>query len=72
MNMSQSSNDTFPTAMHIAAVETLHNKLYGPLNHLIEIFEEKVKSTCILSKSDVPICRMLSLSLSGRKSPHGK
>lgn len=41
--MSQSSNDTFPTAMHIAAVETLHNKLYGPLNHLIEIFEEKVK-----------------------------
>ena len=43
VNMSQSSNDTFPTAMHIAAVETLHNKLYGPLNHLIEIFEEKVK-----------------------------
>ena len=41
VNMSQSSNDTFPTAMHIAAVETLHNKLYGPLNHLIEIFEEK-------------------------------
>lgn len=50
VNMSQSSNDTFPTAMHIAAVETLHNKLYGPLNHLIEIFEEKSKKYMHLVK----------------------
>jgi fumarate hydratase class II len=27
VNMSQSSNDTFPTAMHIAAVEELHHRL---------------------------------------------
>ncbi|WP_107671378.1 class II fumarate hydratase [Cyanothece sp. BG0011] len=27
VNMSQSSNDTFPTAMHIAAVEEIHHKL---------------------------------------------
>lgn len=50
VNMSQSSNDTFPTAMHIAAMETLHNKLYGPLNHLIEIFEEKSKKYMHLVK----------------------
>ncbi len=43
VNMSQSSNDTFPTAMHIAAVETLHHKLYAPLDHLIATFEEKSK-----------------------------
>lgn len=43
VNMSQSSNDTFPTAMHIAAVEVLHHKLYGPLEHLIKVFEEKRK-----------------------------
>ena len=36
--------------MHIAAVETLHNKLYGPLNHLIEIFEEKSKKYMHLVK----------------------
>src|SRR5512147_227640 len=27
VNMSQSSNDTFPTAMHIAAVEAIHHRL---------------------------------------------
>ena len=27
VNMSQSSNDTFPTAMHIAAAERVHNAL---------------------------------------------
>ena len=27
VNMSQSSNDTFPTAMHIAAVEEIHHRL---------------------------------------------
>lgn len=28
VNMSQSSNDTFPTAMHVAAVSVLHRCLY--------------------------------------------
>ncbi|MFM8826571.1 MAG: hypothetical protein ACKOFT_05785, partial [Actinomycetota bacterium] len=26
MNRGQSSNDTFPTAMHIAAVEVIHDR----------------------------------------------
>lgn len=41
VNMSQSSNDTFPTAMHVAAVTTLHSYLYGPLDELIDTFQKK-------------------------------
>ncbi|MBG86326.1 MAG: fumarate hydratase, class II [Verrucomicrobiales bacterium] len=33
-NMGQSSNDTFPTAMHIAAVEEITHKLLPSLKHL--------------------------------------
>ena len=33
-NRSQSSNDTFPTAMHISAVEELHHRLLPALTHL--------------------------------------
>ncbi len=36
INMSQSSNDTFPTAMHIAAVLSIEDKLLPALDHLIE------------------------------------
>ncbi len=34
VNRSQSSNDTFPTAMHIAAVEQVHQQLLPALEHL--------------------------------------
>lgn len=34
VNMSQSSNDTFPTAMHVAAVMALHNDLLPALGRL--------------------------------------
>ncbi len=34
VNRSQSSNDTFPTAMHIAAVEQLRERLFPALRHL--------------------------------------
>jgi fumarate hydratase, class II len=34
VNRSQSSNDTFPTAMHIAAVEQVHHQLLPALEHL--------------------------------------
>ena len=47
VNMSQSSNDTFPTAMHIAAVMALTEKLIPAVNELVETFkelEEKNKS----------------------------
>ena len=36
VNMSQSSNDTFPTAMHIAAVLEKNNKLIPSVEWLIE------------------------------------
>ena len=36
INMSQSSNDTFPTAMHIAAVLAMEDKLLPALDTLIE------------------------------------
>ncbi len=43
-NRSQSSNDTFPTAMHIAAVEQVHNKLLPALDHLAAALEQKSQS----------------------------
>ncbi len=39
VNMSQSSNDTFPTAMHIAAVLILEDKLIPAANTLIQTFK---------------------------------
>jgi len=43
-NRSQSSNDTFPTAMHIAAVEQVHNTLLPALDHLAAALEKKSQS----------------------------
>jgi len=39
VNMSQSSNDTFPTAMHIAAFLQIHNKLIPAMDEMIRTFE---------------------------------
>ena len=44
VNMGQSSNDTFPTAMHIAAVEQLHHALLPALQHLHEALNAKVQA----------------------------
>lgn len=41
VNRSQSSNDTFPTAMHIAATESLMNRLIPSLKELINALLEK-------------------------------
>ena len=38
INMSQSSNDTFPTAMHIAAVLGIEDKLFPAIDKLIATF----------------------------------
>ena len=38
-NMSQSSNDTFPTAMHIAAALEIEERLFPSLDTLIQSFE---------------------------------
>jgi fumarate hydratase class II len=42
VNMGQSSNDTFPTAMHVAAVELLDTKLLPQLDALAKTIESKV------------------------------
>jgi fumarate hydratase class II len=44
VNMSQSSNDSFPTAMHIAAAEEITHKLIPALKHLHKALEVKVKA----------------------------
>ena len=40
VNMSQSSNDTFPTAMHIAAAEALHRQVLPALEALTAAFRK--------------------------------
>ena len=51
VNMSQSSNDTFPTAMHIAAVLALENKLIPAVEVLIETFKRLEKENEGIVKS---------------------
>ena len=41
VNMGQSSNDTFPTAMHIAAVERIHDHLLPELTRLHDAMAKK-------------------------------
>ncbi len=42
-NMSQSSNDTFPTVMHVAAVRQIHDLLLPALSHLHGALEAKAR-----------------------------
>jgi fumarate hydratase class II len=44
VNRGQSSNDSFPTAMHIAVVEEIHATLLPGLDHLATALEAKVKA----------------------------
>ncbi len=43
VNMGQSSNDTFPSAMHIAAGEEIFNRLIPSLMYLVDDLSEKSK-----------------------------
>ncbi|MGA8165301.1 MAG: class II fumarate hydratase [Waddliaceae bacterium] len=43
VNMSQSTNDTFPTAMHVSCALQIHRKLLPSLQHLRECIQEKVE-----------------------------
>jgi fumarate hydratase class II len=43
VNMSQSSNDTYPTAMYIACAEELHQRLLPALRHLLNALEAKAR-----------------------------
>jgi fumarate hydratase class II len=44
VNMSQSSNDTYPTAMHIACAEQIVRELLPALKHLHKALEKKAKA----------------------------
>ncbi len=57
VNKSQSSNDVFPTAMHVAAVIALREHLIPELKVLHKTLSDKPKPTAISSKSAAPICR---------------
>ncbi|MGM9556952.1 MAG: class II fumarate hydratase [Oscillospiraceae bacterium] len=73
INMSQSSNDTFPTAMHIAAVEAIEDKvipaidlLVGTLRRLEEENDDVVKSGRTHLQDATPI--KFSQEISGWRS----
>jgi fumarate hydratase class II len=44
VNMSQSSNDTYPTAMHIACAEQIHYRLLPALRHLYAALDAKARA----------------------------
>jgi fumarate hydratase class II len=44
VNRQQSSNDSFPTAMHIAAVEELSRRLLPALDHLAKALESRARA----------------------------
>ncbi len=50
VNMGQSSNDTFPTAMHIAAGEQVHHELIPALQHLHDALDAKAKEYASIVK----------------------
>jgi len=50
VNMSQSSNDTFPTAMHIAAVEEITHRLLPAIRHLRDALHAKEVSLAGITK----------------------
>ena len=51
INMSQSSNDTFPTAMHIAAVEAIEDKLFPAIDLLVATFKKLERANKGIVKS---------------------
>jgi fumarate hydratase, class II len=50
VNMSQSSNDSFPTAMHVAAVGELAADLQPSLRHLAEALDDKAAAFADVAK----------------------
>ena len=61
VNKSQSSNDTFPTAMHVALFHEVETKLEPALNHLRQTFKEKKTNINQSLKLDAHICKMQRL-----------
>ncbi len=50
VNMAQSSNDTFPTAMHVAAAREVHDRLLPALRHLHAALDAKAQAWADLIK----------------------
>jgi fumarate hydratase class II len=50
VNMSQSTNDTFPTAINIAAVESIHQQLIPAIQQLRDTLNEKAKAFSTIVK----------------------
>ncbi len=76
VNMSQSSNDTFPTAMHIAAAVEIEDRLFPALDGLTATLERLERENADVVKSGrthlqdaVPIT--LGQEISGRRSAAG-
>ncbi|KHN81136.1 putative fumarate hydratase, mitochondrial [Toxocara canis] len=58
VNMSQSSNDTYPTAMHIAVVCELHSRLFPCIEKLRDAFNIKAKQfdrIVLIRKKQLPL-----------------
>ena len=68
VNRGQSSNDTFPTAMHIAAVEQVQHQLLPALEHLPPACTPRPRRSRTSSRSAAPICRTRPRSRSARSS----
>ena len=51
VNMSQSTNDTFPTAINIAAVESIHQQLVPAMQQLRDTLDEKAKAFSTIVKT---------------------
>ena len=69
VNMSQSSNDTFPTAMSIAAAEQVHHLLLPALERLRDALAAKAEAFKTSSRSAAPTSWTPRPSPSGRNSP---
>ncbi len=50
VNKGQSSNDTFPTAMHIAAIEAIRKQLLPELEEMISVCKRLEKENCNIIK----------------------
>ena len=51
VNMSQSSNDVIPSAIHISARLALHTRLMPALVHCVSVLKEKAKSAAHITKT---------------------
>jgi len=69
VNMSQSSNDSFPTAMHIAAATEISQRLLPALTHLQAALKAKPRRLPRSSRSGARTPRMRRRSPSARNFP---